>query len=186
MASAAAENPALNAFTSQIKVEGVLSYLGILPNGAYLSEENLKQCRELVGHDNVEKDVAILQMDSKKIPDDNCSIVDMEQAVVDDSEIRVGSHILTIGFPFGFGLQDFKTSKGLRSIANGGSITQECTEYVFGFNAPSYGGASGSPIFNSKGQLIGVLNAGVNISQGFNYGIKAVYAKELLLQADTK
>lgn len=186
IATLATENPALNAFTSQIKVEGVMSYIGMLPNGAYFSEENLKQCRELVGHDNIEKDVAILQLETKRLPDTNCNIVDMSQAVIYDSEIRVGSHIYTMGFPFGLSLQDLKTSKGIRILANGGSITQECTEYSFGFNAPSYGGASGSPIFNAKGQLIGVLNSGMTNSQGFNYGIKAVHAKELLEQAQTK
>lgn len=186
IATLASENPALNAFTSQIKVEGVMSYIGMLPNGAYFSEENLKQCRELVGHDNIEKDVAILQLETKRLPDINCNIVDMSQAVINDSEIRVGSHIYTMGFPFGLSLQDLKTSKGIRILANGGSITQECTEYSFGFNAPSYGGASGSPIFNAKGQLIGVLNSGMTNSQGFNYGIKAVHAKELLEQSQSK
>ena len=186
MASAAAENPALNAFTSQIKVEGIMAYIGMLPNGAYFSDENLKQCRELVGHDNIDKDVAILQLETKRLPDTDCHIVNVDQAVIEDSEIKVGSHIYTMGFPFGLSLQDLKTSKGIRILANGGSITQECTEYSFGFNAPSYGGASGSPIFNAKGQLIGVLNAGVSRSQGFNYGIKAVHVKELLNQAQSK
>ncbi len=186
IATLASENPALNAFTSQIKVEGVMSYIGMLSNGAYFSDENLKQCRELVGHDNIKKDVAILQLETKRLPDTNCNIVDMNQAVTNDSDIRVGSHIYTMGFPFGLSLQDLKTSKGIRILANGGSITQECTEYSFGFNAPSYGGASGSPIFNAKGQLIGVLNSGMTNSQGFNYGIKAIHAKELLEQAQSK
>ncbi len=180
MASAAAENPALNAFTAQIQVEGVMSYLGMLPNGAYFSDENLKQCRELVGHDDTDRDVAILQLESKRLPDEHCGIVDLGNAVVHDSEIRVGSHIYTMGFPFGLSLQDLKSSKGVQILANGGSITQECTDYSFGFNAPSYGGASGSPIFNAKGQLIGVLNSGVTKSQGFNFAIKAVHVKELL------
>lgn len=183
IATVASENPALNAFTSQIKVEGVLSYIGMVPNGSYFSVENLKQCRELVGHDNIEKDVAILQLESKRLPDENICIVDLNQAVIDDSEIRVGSHIYTMGFPFGLSLQDLKSSKGVQLLANGGSITQECTRYSFGFNAPSYGGASGSPIFNDKGQLVGVLNSGVSKSQGFNYAIKAIHAKELLTQS---
>lgn len=186
MANVAAEYPALNAFTSQIKVEGVLAYIGMLPNGAYFSDANIRQCRELIGHENTEKDVAILQLETKRLPDTNCSIVNVDQAVVDDAEITVGSHIYTMGFPFGLSLQDLKTPKGIRILANGGSITQECTEYSFGFNAPSYGGASGSPIFNEKGQLIGVLNAGMSNSQGFNYGIKAVHVKDLLNQTRAK
>lgn len=180
MASAASENPALNAFTAQIKVEGVLAYIGMIPNGAYFSDENLKQCRELIAHDNIDKDVAILQLETKKLPDSNCSIVDINQAIVNDSEIQVGSHIYTMGFPFGLTLQDLKSPNGIQLLGHGGSITQECTKYSFGFDAASYGGASGSPIFNDKGQLIGVLNAGISKSQGFNYAIKASHVIELL------
>lgn len=180
MASAASENPALNAFTAQIKVEGVLAYIGMIPNGAYFSDENLKQCRELIAHNNTDKDVAILQLETKRLPDTNCSIVDLNQAVVNDSEIQVGSHIYTMGFPFGLTIQDLKSPKGIQLLGHGGSITQECTNYSFGFDAASYGGASGSPIFNDKGQLIGVLNSGISKSQGFNYAIKASHVIDLL------
>lgn len=179
MSIAAADQPALNAFTAQIKVEGVLSYIGLIPNGAYFSEENLKQCRELVAHDNTDNDVAILQMDTKRLPNENCTIVDLSQAVTDDSVISVGSHVYTMGFPFGLNLQDLRSPKGIQLLGHGGSITQECAEYSFGFDASSYGGASGSPIFNDKGQLIGVLNSGVTKSQGFNYAIKASHVVDL-------
>lgn len=180
MSVAASENPALNAFTAQIKVEGVLSYIGMIPNGAYFSEDNLKQCRELIAHDNTENDVAILQLETKKLPDVNCTIVNLDQAVVNDSDICVGSHVYTMGFPFGLSLQDLKSPKGIQLLGHGGSVTQECADYSFGFDASSYGGASGSPIFNEKGQLIGVLNAGVSKSQGFNYAIKASHVVDLL------
>lgn len=182
-AAVAYDLPALNAFTSQVKVEGVLSYIGMLPNGAYFSNDNIKQCRELVGHDNPEKDVAILQLDTKRLPDPSCNVVNVEQAVTNDSDIRVGSHIYTVGFPFGLNLQNLESSKGIQTFGQDGSVTKECDEYSFSFNAPSYHGASGSPIFNKKGQLIGILNAGVDKSQGFNSAIKAVYVKELLNQS---
>lgn len=180
IANAAVEIPALNAYTSQVEVKGVLAYIGMIPNGAYFSDENLKQCREVAAYDDTNKDVAIIQLDSKQLPDKNTCIVPMSDAVVNDADIRVGAHIYTMGFPFGLNLQDLKSAKGMQILANGGSITQECTDYSFGFNAPSYGGASGSPVFNDKGQLIGVLNSGVSKSQGFNYAIKAVHVKNLL------
>lgn len=180
MSVAASENPALNAFTAQIKVEGVLSYIGMIPNGAYFSEDNLKQCRELITHDNIENDVAILQLETKKLPAENCTIVNLDQAVTNDSDICVGSHVYTMGFPFGLSIQDLKSPKGIQLLGHGGSVTQECADYSFGFDASSYGGASGSPIFNDKGQLIGVLNAGVSKSQGFNYAIKASHVVDLL------
>lgn len=159
-----------------IKVEGRIAYIGMIPNGAYLDAENIKKCVELVVPDDIKKDVAILQLITKKLPDDNCNIVDLNQAVINDSEIQGGSRMYTLGFPHGLNLQDSE----VKVFAHSGKITQECTKYSFGFDAASYGGASGSPIFNAKGQLIGVLNSGVSKSQGFNYAIKASHVIELL------
>lgn len=161
-----------------IKVEGKISYIGMIPNGAYLDEANVKKCVELAVPDDTKKDVAILQLITKQLPDEQCNIVDMKQAVINDAEIQGGSRMYTLGFPHGLSLQDSE----IRVLAYSGKITQECTKYSFGFDAASYGGASGSPIFNEKGQLIGVLNSGVSKSQGFNYGIKAIHVKELLNQ----
>ena len=165
-----------------IQVEGKIGYIGVIPNGAYLDPENIKKCVELAVPEDINKDVAILQLITKTLPGDNCRIVDLNQAVINDSEIQGGSRMYTLGFPHGLNLQGSE----VKVFAHSGKITQECTKYSFGFDAASYGGASGSPIFNAKGQLIGVLNSGVSKSQGFNYGIKATHVKELLNQAQTK
>ena len=53
------------------------------------------------------------------------------------------------------------------------------SDYNFNFDATSYHGASGSPVFNDKGMLIGILNSGVE-KENFNQAIKAKYIKELL------
>lgn len=159
-----------------IKVEGKIAYIGMIPNGAYIDAANIKKCVELAVPEDIKKDVAILQLITKKLPDDNCNIVDLNQAVINDSEIQGGSRMYTLGFPHGLNLQDSE----VKVFAHSGKITQECTKYSFGFDAASYGGASGSPIFNAKGQLIGVLNSGVSKSQGFNYGIKASHVIDLL------
>ena len=165
-----------------IKVEGKIAYIGMIPNGAYIDAANIKKCVELAVPEDINKDVAILQLITKNLPYDNCNIVDLNNAVVNDSEIQGGSRMYTLGFPHGFNLQGSEVNV----LAYSGKITQECTKYSFGFDAVSYGGASGSPIFNAKGQLIGVLNSGMTKSQGFNYGIKAIYVKELLNQVQTK
>ena len=154
----------------------------MIPNGAYLDQENVKKCVELAVPDDTKKDVAILQLITKQLPDAQCNIVDLSQAVINDAEILGGSRMYTLGFPHGLNLQDSE----IKVFAHSGKITQECTKYSFGFDAASYGGASGSPVFNAKGQLIGVLNAGVSKSQGFNYGIKAIHVKELLNQTQSK
>lgn len=182
LAQYASEFPQLNAFIGQVKVEGVSYHLGFIPNGEYFTEENIITCRELAASNDVNADVALLQSTKKKLPEADTNYVNLEEAIVADKEIRVGEHIYTMGFPLGLKAQDLNSSNGIQLLARGGNITQESNEYSFGFDAASYGGASGSPIFNDKGQLVGILNAGFNQSQGFNYGIKAVYATELYNQ----
>ncbi len=82
-----------------------------------------------------------------------------------------------LGFP------DFsskpKDESGIQLEAHGGNITHSNLEFLFGFDAASDHGASGSPVFNERGMLIGILNSGFE-KQGFNYGIKAKYIKELI------
>ncbi|MDE5882425.1 MAG: FHA domain-containing protein [Muribaculaceae bacterium] len=182
LAQYASEIPQLNAFIGQIKVEGVSEHLGFIPNGEYFTEENITTCRELAASNDINADVALLQSTKRKLPEADTSYVNLEEAIIADKEIHVGEHIYTMGFPLGLKAQDLNSSSGIQLLARGGNITQESNEYSFGFDAASYGGASGSPIFNSKGQLVGILNAGFNQSQGFNYGIKAIYATELYNQ----
>lgn len=174
----------LRFMVSEIKVEGVLSYLGTVPNGAYLSGDNLTHCRELIGHDNLDIDVVVLQLDTQEIPS-QCTFVNLEDAVIDDEDIKEGTDVFYLGFPFGTALQTSSLSK-LQLFGHDGSITRVKEEYTFDFNAPAYHGASGSPIFNKRGQLVGILSSGVDITQGFNSAIKAAYLVDLLESKRTK
>lgn len=181
LAELSSQFPQLNAFTSQITVDGI-AHLSYIPNGEYFTSENLRSCREIAASDNTKADVALLQTVSRKLPDETTTYVSVENFVTNDSDICVGQHIYTMGFPLGLNAQNLESTNGIQLLARSGNITQESDEYSFGFDAASYKGASGSPIFNDRGQLVGILNAGFERSQGFNYGIKAVFAKELIEQ----
>ena len=168
----------LGAFVSEVKVEGKLKFIGLIPNGEDFDDENFLKCKVVSAGDNPDVDVALIRT-VKGLPD-GCTFVNPDSIDVRDDALAMATHIYTMGFPAGIGLQDLKSNKGIQLYGHSGSITQENTQYSFGFDAASYGGASGSPIFNDKGMLIGVLNAGFAKTQGFNYGIKAKFVKELL------
>lgn len=169
-----------SAYTSLIKVKGVLDDILLIPQGRYISSENAVTCRVLSAGEDIDNDVALVQSERAELPS-GCRYINVTDSMnVDDRQLHVGKHIYTIGFPFGLGLQDDKSEKGIQVLGRGGNIIQADTEYRFGFDAASFHGASGSPIFDEKGMLIGVLNSGVDVIQGFNYGIKAKYVKELL------
>lgn len=171
--------PTFNAYTAQIKIEGVVDYWGVIPDGKFIDTENLIKCREVLSSDNSEIDLALVQSVKGELPP-NATYVDLSTLVQNNDEIVVGSHIYTMGYPFGFGIQDFTPTEELQLYARGGSITRQANEYRFSFDAASFGGASGSPIFNEYGNLIGVLDSGVSTTQGFNFGMKAKHVKDLV------
>lgn len=169
----------LGAYVSEVKVEGKLKFIGLVPNGEDFDDENFLKCKVLSAGDDTNVDVALIRTVKGCIPDE-CTYINMDSICVDETALAVGSHIYTMGFPAGLSLQDLENNRGIQLFGRGGSIIQESNEYSFGFDAPSYGGASGSPIFNDHGQLIGVLNAGFAKTQGFNFGIKAKYVIDLI------
>lgn len=170
----------LQAYTTMVKVTGVSDAISIIPQAKYFSGENLVRCRVLSAGDDINKDVALIQSEKAELPSGSTCVNITDSMLVDDNNLAVGTHIYTIGFPFGISLQKTDSEKGIQVLARGGNITQAPTEFSFGFDAASFGGASGSPIFNKNGMLVGVLNSGVSQSQGFNFGIKAKYVKELI------
>ena len=171
-----------DAYLSEVKVNGVLDYVALIPHGEVFDADNINKCRVISAGEDINKDVALVQTITKRLPTSECTIVNIKDSIdVRDEALTVGEHIYTLGFPMLNSLQDQQSENGIQLLARGGSITQIFNEYEFGFDAASFGGASGSPIFNSNGMLIGILNAGAHhVTQGFNYGVKAKYIKELL------
>ena len=53
-------------------------------------------------------------------------------------------------------------------------------KFTYGFDATSYNGASGSPIFDKKGNVIGIVTARAVATQGYNFGLKSKYITKLL------
>jgi len=104
------------------------------------------------------------------------------------SKPRLGESVIAIGFPQGDNLSKYpKITSGLVSSDFGSS--NEPDEFMI--DATSYGGSSGSPIFNIHNELIGILWGGPTISLSSNsedyitdpniaYVVKSSYLHELL------
>lgn len=178
------------AYISQLKVEGVLDGLLFVPQGKYYSKENAVLCRVLSAGDDINKDVALIQSEKGELPNGARYVNIVDSLDCSNEALAVGKHVYTIGFPDGNNsfLQKSNNEKGLQVIAQGGNIIQQDSEYEFGYNAPTTSGASGSPVFNKYGMLVGVHHAGLSRTntQGYNYGIKAQYVKEIIEQPHKK
>lgn len=172
------------AYISQIKIEGVLDKLLFVPQGRYYSSENAVSCRVLSAGNNPEEDVALIQSEKGELPNSARYINVTDSMDASNEALTVGKHVYTIGFPQGQNplLQKTNNEKGIQVIAQGGNIIQQDSEFEFGYNAPTTGGASGSPVFNQYGMLVGVHHAGLSqvSTQGYNYAVKASVIKKVI------
>ena len=170
------------AFTSLIKVNGVLDGIVMIPQGRYLSSENMVECRTISAGDDINVDVALLQSEKGELPPGARYINVQDSIDISDDAYTVGSHVYTIGFPAGINLQNLKSENGMQVYAQGGDIIRKDDLYEFSYNAATTGGASGSPVFNKYGMLIGIHHAGASkaLTQGYNEGIKAQYIKDII------
>lgn len=181
----------LSAYISQVKLVGVLDYIALVPQGEIFDAENIIKCKVLSAGDDPNKDVALIQTVTKRLPTSDCTYVDLENNLDDSEEaIMPGEHVYTLGYPLltDEGIQREKEETGIKAVGQGGSIIQKDSEYEFTHNAPTYGGASGSPIYNKYNKLIGVHHAGYaqSVTQGYNFGIKAKFVKELITSPHVK
>jgi len=123
---------------------------------------------------DVDNDLAIL-----KINDESFKPVEkLKYSFKESGIIDVGASAFTIGFPLalsGMG-KEAKYTDGKVSSKTGynGSLNS------FQTSIPVQPGNSGGPVFNEKGELIGLINASVRETDNVSYAIKLNYIKNLI------
>jgi S1-C subfamily serine protease len=134
---------------------------------------------EVVGRD-MRNDVAVLKL--TKSP----SFQSREMKFGDSSRVRMGDEVFTIGYPH-IGIMGLKPkyTKGVISAVTG--IKDDPT--VFQTTVPIQPGNSGGPLFNEKGEVIGLTTSSLSllaiesmgaIPQSVNYAVKSSFVKNTI------
>ncbi len=165
--------------SADVHVDGVLHSVTIIPNGYLYDKSNQKQARLLVSSDNQNIDLAIMQTMDQSLPK-GCTYISM--SAIADYDVEQGTDILSWGFPIPDQLQDVDNwekfvKKELQAVLANGKITKVDT-YNYMHNADSFHGASGSPVFDKKGKLLGVISSGHGIIN-YNHCVKSKYLLRL-------
>lgn len=108
---------------------------------------------ELIGTDK-RSDIAVLKINAKNLP---------TLKLGDSSKLKVGEWVLAIGSPFGF---DYSVTAGIIS-AIGRSLPNENYVPFIQTDAAINPGNSGGPLFNLKGEVIGVNSQIYSRTGGF-------------------
>lgn len=127
-----------------------------------------------------ENDLAIVQISKQQdIPTDAFVFTVPEEDLM-DQEVPDNYDITVLGYNAGPGLQVLKHQDAIKPQAQHGKISNLSQKYRIGYDAPTLGGSSGSPVVNNQGELVAINNSGIQGTQGFNYGVRTKYLKELI------
>ncbi len=170
---------------ADIKVEGYLENTVVIPNSQIFDQTNVTRCRVIYSSKTKEMDLAIFQTMNNRLPE-GASYIPVSK--IKSEDIAVGSPVYAMGFPLIETLQDTgdfekMPSKPLQANGVSGDITQNNHKIEYNLSVPIAEGSSGSPVFDRRGRLVGVVNAGILDKQGFNFAVKARYINRLLQEA---
>jgi len=154
-------------------------------------DQDFTEC-SIISHKSDDKDidVALLRTKNRQLPTSDINPIYIKNAMCDQKQIVPGMNVYVMGYPLGIDLFEARSTGTtntvqVKIVCQSGTINQEPSEVKFGINAQMTHGASGSPVLNKWGQLIGVYNSGVDVSGGgLNAAILAKHAKELYDKAN--
>jgi len=173
------------------RIYGKTYYIGYAMNNTDVNKiSDFTECAILsINTDDSRKDIGLLRTKNRQLPNPDIEIVDLNRAMIDQNKLKEGQNVYVLGYPLGVN-HFVATNSGttntvqVKLTCQPGAINQTPDGYKFGLNAQMTHGASGSPVFNGKGQLIGVFNSGFDVTQGLNFAILAKHAKKLYEDAN--
>jgi pSer/pThr/pTyr-binding forkhead associated (FHA) protein len=164
---------------SHYTISGALNFITLgYPGNYYTHEDEFQRCNVLKVSDNKDIDLAILQLNNKKTPKEISFLFSPENYFSDRLD-PLKDQLYVIGYPAGiiWGMDD--KTKSLEPTIRETKCSKEPGRYDFEFQANSVGGSSGSPVFNTKGQLVGILYGGYSIAGGSTKAVHAKFLKNL-------
>ena len=127
----------------------------------------------VVGRDP-ETDLALLRVEvDRKLP---------AAEFGDSNLVKVGEWVLAVGNPFGL---DRTVTLGLVSGIGRENLNLSRYENFIQIDAPIHPGNSGGPLFNLRGEVIGINTAIINFAQRIGFAIPSNMANQVIMQLKT-
>ena len=164
---------------SKYTISGKIDHITVgYPGNYYTHTDEFQRCNVLSVSKDKDIDLAILQLNNKTTPKDIKNLFSPEDFSTEQLE-PLKDQLYTIGYPAGLiWAQDSKT-KSLEPNIRETKCSKQPGRFDFEIQASSVGGSSGSPIFNDKGQVVGILYGGYSVVGGSTKAVHSKYLKQL-------
>lgn len=153
--------------------------LCVIPNGKIYNIANAIEGTNIKSSSSMDVDLGYFQLVTGKLPEGSSFIP--EKKISKKSSLKVGENIIAIGFPQGSSYQKDLINKEIQTMTTSGTVTRVEDEITFNFDTAITNGSSGSPMFNSHGELVGIASNGYDFKGGnFNGGVHAYLIEKLI------
>lgn len=177
----------LNALIRQIlnakfNITGQLDYFGVAyPGRMYTNVDEFSRCTMLDYSESKDIDIALIQLNDPHTPETVQWVFDPENFSTEKMEPqKEGENLAWIGYPNGLAWALDPKIQKLRPQVRNTTCSSMPSKYYFDIQGEIVGGASGSPVFNSRtGQLVGVAFASRVGGSTFGCAVHAKYLKEM-------
>lgn len=164
---------------SRYNITGAIDYIMVGYAGKnYTHLDEFQRCDVVADSKDKEIDVALLQLNDKKTPED-VELVFEPSNFNTERLVPLKDKLFTIGYPAGLSWALDKRAKSLEPSIKETKCSKEPSKYDFEFQEQSVGGSSGSPVFNEAGQLVGVLWGGTSIAGGYTKAVQSKFLKKI-------
>lgn len=159
---------------------GRMNFISVgYPGRYYTHTDEYERCFVLTESGTDDKDIALLQLNTKKTPDDIKFVFDLSK--VESEKLKpLKDKLVWIGYPRGNAWNLDNQTHSLEPEIRETMCSKIPSKYSFEFQGESLGGASGSPIFEPKtGKLVGVLWGGWAAGATYGHACQAKYLQEM-------
>ncbi|MBR6285162.1 MAG: trypsin-like peptidase domain-containing protein [Muribaculaceae bacterium] len=160
--------------------------LGIAYHDTYVTKpDDFKPCVVVRTSKDQEVDLALIRLKDHTTPP-NAYVFSPPKSegtlfgpsVADRENLQLNQQLVLIGY--NHGMQLAATREGIKAQLTTGNVSQEPDGQRVMYTIPMLQGSSGSPVVNCYGELVAVNFAGMQGTQGFNFGVPLPRIKEFL------
>lgn len=167
-------------------ISGELDYIAVgYPYRRYTNIDEFERCTAVGEAKDENVDLAILQLNSGTTPSSVKRIFDLNRSILDPNKIVPLKHRYNyIGYPAGIILN--LREDGLKPQFKEVLVSRTPERYTIDLQGEVIGGTSGSPVFDQKGRLIGVISSHYTVGSTMGRCERIRYAKELYDEIEVK